>query len=317
MANGKRVISEFSGWWWLLVPMLFLAACQRHSAATPTAAAGRAIAPEFADFYAALGGQALLGQPETNRLFNPSNGAIIQYFTHLRLDFDPELPAGEQITVYPLGRWALPDYEASAIILPEVSSRQQLFPDTGFVVADPFLAFYEHIEGATLLGAPISPRLWQGDVRMQYFENGRLEWQPAFSEEERIQLGTLGLAHWLATQPAGFEVVFSPAPLAAIQTVTVRASVEAPILYDGETQIIHAKALAEGQPVAGIAMMADFTFEGATERVELGETGADGALHAPLTGWAWQPGQWIQLTISAYNGSEQPIGQTVLRFRRW
>ncbi|MCB0008616.1 MAG: hypothetical protein KDE04_19260 [Anaerolineales bacterium] len=317
MAKGKRSNSSYWRWWWFLVATLCLAACNQSPAATPTATAQRAIAPEFADFYEAHGGQALLGEPETGRLFNPGSGAVIQYFTHLRLDFDPALSTGEQVTVYPLGQWALPDYDNSAIILPEANSRQQLFPDSDFTVADPFLAFYEQIAGVDLLGAPISPRLWQGDVQMQYFENGRLEWHPALPEGERVQLGTLGQAHWLATQPAGFEVVFSPAPLAAIQTATIKAAVESPILYGGETQIIHAKALAEGQPVAGVVMAAAFTFAGKTELVDLGETGPDGALHAPLNGWAWQPGQWVELTISAYNGSDAPIGQTILRFRQW
>lgn len=75
----------------------FPSACQYYGAeAMPVCYA-------FLDFFLENGGEGLLGAPVTDVLL--ADGLLVQYFEKVRLEWHPELPAGERIQVSQLGVW--------------------------------------------------------------------------------------------------------------------------------------------------------------------------------------------------------------------
>src|SRR3990172_630562 len=64
---------------------------------------------------------------------------------------------------------------------------------TGYTVAPRFAAIYQDHGGREVLGDPIGPEIQDGEIVYQYFQNGRLEYNPAAPEGTQISLSPLGL----------------------------------------------------------------------------------------------------------------------------
>ena len=71
---------------------------------------GQTVSGDFLAFYEANQGEALLGTPITAVL--DEDGALVQYFVNGRLQKRPELPAGQQVVLSPLGQ---AHFEAAAV----------------------------------------------------------------------------------------------------------------------------------------------------------------------------------------------------------
>lgn len=108
------------------------------------------------------------------------------------------------------------------------------FPQTGFVVANGFLAYWEHFGGLARFGYPITaeihgcdPQGWCGT--MQYFERARFEWHPG-SDPARydVELGLVGTEAAPAADcgPCGGAAAFQP----------VAASTQAGCVYFPQTR---------------------------------------------------------------------------------
>ena len=295
--------------------LLLLPACSESAPAPGLATNTILVAPEFTSYYAAFGGERIFGAPQTNPLVNPDTGQVIQYFQRMRLDFDPSLPAADQVYPFALGEWAYTDSSAAELVAIDPAAPSRMIAGAEYAVAEPFLSLYEAYDGETLFGLPISPRIWQGDIRTQYFENARLEWHPGFPEGERVQVGLLGQAHWLATKPAGFEIAFSASALAGLPSVKLTTAVEFPLLYDDTTQIVHIKAMADQRPVPELAL--ELRLDADTSPIPLGRTNRDGSLHAALPEQPWSAGEWVELTILALNADGDILAEQLVRFRKW
>jgi uncharacterized protein YkwD len=80
----------------------------------------------------------------------------------------------------------------------------RFFPQTGYIVRDPFLATWQR-GGVELFGYPISPELQEHNrsdgklYTVQYFERARLELHPG--EQPEVQLGLLGRELYRASAP--------------------------------------------------------------------------------------------------------------------
>lgn len=70
----------------------------------------------------------------------------------------------------------------------------RFYSETGHWVRDPFLAYVDATGGLTRYGYPITDEYLdpQSGLKVQYFQNARLEWHPENPEPYRIQLGLLG-----------------------------------------------------------------------------------------------------------------------------
>ena len=210
--------------------MALLAACGEAPNAAPTAVGenGIPIASEFQDFYQDFGGRAILGEPVTEMFTTVPGERPLQYFQNLRLEYDA---LNGNVLVSQLGTWELGGLnEQIAAPVPE-DGAIRTFPNSEFTVQDEFLRFYEEQAGDVLLGLPISAQLNVDGLRVQYFENGRLEWHPEAPADQRVQLGNLGQTHFDNEMVFAYQEMRPAQPIssAGVTDVDISAYVKAPI----------------------------------------------------------------------------------------
>lgn len=301
---------------------LLLGACAGGgtAVATPIGATGIPVGAEFAPFYAAAGGARVFGYPITEAFQPATDEPLTQYFQTMRLDYRPEQPAGQQVTVYPLGEWAF-----AGVLKPEPApvaenGRSRLFPETGYTVQDEFLTFYEDHAGVQLFGPPISPQLDEGGLRVQYFRNGRLEWRPELPVVQRVQVSLLGQAHFDTVMVFRYRQIYAARPVssAGLTEVNVAAAVKSSVLYAGDEQVLYVTVqTADGRAVPDLLVAVTITYAEQSQIVELGRTDADGRIQTKLDLTAIPPGNQVQLLVTAYAINGDPIGAAMLGFRTW
>lgn len=294
--------------------LLVVACGQQDSSADRGPVTGFSVEPQFESHYETYGSR-LLGQPISGAC-EVAGGGTAQYFQRARLQVDP---AGQEVFFYPLGEWARDGVrkEVEAPVPPD--SRHRQFPETGFTVRDEFLDFYEENHGETFLGPPVSEQLDEGQLRVQYFRNGRLEWHPGAPPAERVRVGMLGQAHYLqAAHDVSCEIRARPVSASAVQDVDVLASAAAPILYTGEEQVIYALVTTPaGVPVSGVPVVLTLRDTDWTLSVELGRTDGEGKVHGALQMPRFVPGHVVGVTVEARGVDGQVIGETGLAFQTW
>lgn len=300
---------------------LLLAACSGNEPAAPVAvgATGISVAPEFAAYYEQYGGVRVFGYPITEDFPPTDDERLTQYFQTMRLDYMPSQPPGQQVSVYPLGEWAIAGVQDPEPAPVSENGRVQFFPETGYSVQDEFLTFYEEHNGPLLFGPPISPQLNEGGLRVQYFRNVRLEWRPELPTDQRVQLSLLGLAHFDTEMVFTYQRIYArPVSSAGIEAVDVSASVKSPVLYNGEEQVLYVTAQTQdGRSVSELRVGVAITYNGDSHNLDIGMTGGDGRIQVPLDLTGVPPGTEIQLLVTVYNSSGDVLGTDTLGFRTW
>jgi len=82
--------------------------------------------------------------------------------------------------------------------------RQRYFPETGHTLSEPLLSYYESNPYAeTTLGYPITVEFAdpENNARVQYFQRGRLEYDPALPYASQVRRTPLGLLLYQPGQP--------------------------------------------------------------------------------------------------------------------
>jgi hypothetical protein len=271
----------------------------------------------FAPFYEARGGERIFGEAISEAFSLSSEGLTVQYFQNLRLEYATGQPQSVQIT--PLGVWGYEGLRDKDPDETETNGRSRTFPETNQTVRDEFLAFYEEYSGEQVLGWPISAQLSVGGVRTQYFENGRLEWRPQLSLDQRVQLGWLGREHFDSEMAFVYREFANAAPVAAagVTDVNIMASVQSPVVYAGEEQLVFVTLLtATGEPVTDMRVSATLLYDGGTTAVDLGTTDGEGQLVHELDLIGIAPGQDVTLLLSVVNNG-RAVGETTLTFKTW
>lgn len=297
--------------------LLVISCQQSEPAVRPANVASNTIpvAPEFQSAYMTLGGQGVLGAPITG-VCHTAEGQQVQYFQRVRLDY---ASSADEVALHQLGSWALEGVgEQQAMEMPN-STRQRLFSETGITVQDEFLNFYEANNGELLLGAPISPQIDEGELRVQYFQNGRLEWHPEAPRDLRVQLGLLGEAHYAQTS-AGLicDSLAAPEIVPAPGRVAISASVKEAILYSEMEQMVYVSVVdPAGNLATNQTINLTLTYNGQTTTTTLGQTDADGKLETPIELTNFTPGEKATLQLTVLNAQGQEIGTTTLSFRTW
>jgi hypothetical protein len=149
------------------------------------------VSPRFAAAYNRLGAFERFGYPRTELFLE--GGLIVQWFQRGRLEFRPDLegtPYEVQISL--LGDQLLTDRPPPEEPL-EATNDRRYFPDTGFVVQNAFLRYFDARGGVDVLGYPITPEVNEADRPVQYFQRARLEYRKEFAGTAReVQLGLIG-----------------------------------------------------------------------------------------------------------------------------
>mgnify|MGYP001198648901 FL=1 len=304
--------------WWLVLLVGVLSACgaDPQSPQTPVGHNGLPVAPEFLDVYNELGGRVVVGDPITEPFVAGENGRTLQYFQNIRLEYDA---ASSQVAITPLGAWALAGLQELTPASTPADSPVRTFAGTSYTVQDEFLTFYNDHHGEKLLGQPISAQLNVDDLRVQYFENGRLEWRPEAPTDLRVQLSPLGQAHFDSEMRFTYQENRDARPVssAGVSAVTVDAYVRAPILYGGETQILYLTTRTPGgDPVTGLMVTLTLSYGNATESTTLGPTDDNGQLAYPLR-VSVPPGEHVDLRLQAMGSDGRVIGETVVTYKTW
>ncbi|MGQ9628598.1 MAG: LGFP repeat-containing protein [Anaerolineae bacterium] len=66
------------------------------------------------------------------------------------------------------------------------------FPQTGHTLRGEFLRFYREHGGELLFGYPLTEEFVESGLRVQYFQNVRMEWHPENPHPYQVELGLLG-----------------------------------------------------------------------------------------------------------------------------
>lgn len=288
-------------------------ACQvpgTQEATTTCSSTGLCVAERFQTFYHENGGERVLGLPHREAYTDEATGRTVQYFDNVRLEYDPTT---DEVIVTKLGSWALE---------PLADDRPEILPATEPVMEDAFDDFYIANNGEIILGRPLTNQIEEGQLRVQYFENGRLEWHPEAQVGRQVQLTPLGQSHFILEAPnSGFDVLAMPEVRA--QSADVTAAVSAPILYRGDDQILYviAEDANNGHPLSGLSVRVEMTFsDGTSSQTQVIEelTNSLGLTQTELDLPELAPGTEVQVQVEvAYPDENDPIGGTIITFQTW
>ncbi len=291
--------------------LLLLVACSGDEIDAPAN-----LEEEFVSEYVGFGGERVFGEQIGLPIEFEGEGIRVQYFENLRLEHPIGQPQNMRLSE--LGEWAYEGLREEIVDEVVEDGRSRDFPETGHTVRDEFLAFYDAFQGDELLGWPISPQLIEGGVRVQYFENGILEWRPQFPIDQRVQLGRIGKAHF-DSEPAIPEFTSLPrlADFAGLESVDLVSSVQRPVVYSGDEQRLFVTVSDEfGRLVEGIGVTAVLHHNDGEAEIDLGVTDGEGeiGLILPLDGIS--SGQDVMLEVMVV-GNGRLLGRTQLKFRVW
>ncbi len=161
-------------------------------------ATGHNVKEAFLDFFDHHGGLEVFGNPISEEF--EGDGVVQQYFERARFEWHPEKPVGERVQLGPLG------LEVHGAVDPAVNDwttpwnpHQLYFDETGHVVSNAFLDFFERHGGLAIFGPPISEAQIEGGRIVQYFRNLAMEWHPENPEPYRVQPALLGTVAYQTT----------------------------------------------------------------------------------------------------------------------
>jgi hypothetical protein len=311
----RRQLIVFS---FLFSLMALLAACGEEPNAKPTTVSenGIPIASEFQDFYQDFGGRSVLGAPVTEMFTAVPGERPLQYFQNVRLEYDA---VNGNVLVSQLGIWELGGLNEQITAPVPEDGAIRTFPNSEFTVQDEFLRFYEDQAGDVLLGLPISAQLNVDGLRVQYFENGRLEWHPEAPADQRVQLGNLGQTHFDNEMVFAYQEMRPAQPIssAGVTDVDISAYVKAPILYAGENQVLYVTTRTSGgDPVSNVIVEVAISYDDKTETVRSTATDDLGQLNLSLN-FNIPPGKEVVLRLTALGSNGRSLGETVLTYKTW
>ncbi len=189
----------------------------------------------FLSYWRDHDGEYLLGLPVTEVLHEEA-GIPVQYFERGRLEYHPKLHDGTILRGRIGADYAEALWRTFEPADPDSSiddATERLFVATGYTLSAPFLAFWEDHDGLTTFGYPISAPLWEyighQVLRVQYFERGRLEYDPSASTpsaDADVRISNLGRDLALLR---GYDTATIPAPAEPVLLVNTPTPLPTPV----------------------------------------------------------------------------------------
>jgi uncharacterized protein YkwD len=153
-------------------------------------------------------GVALAGWPISDEM--SEGGLRVQYFERMRMEYHPELASrGITVQITRLGAELAPQ---SARIGAFTSTKSKVyFPETGHSMSAPFLKYWRDHGSLETFGYPLSEPVWEGGLKVQWFERARMEHHPQLeSTGWGVQLTRLGDQAWARSGGRGTDTGAAP-----------------------------------------------------------------------------------------------------------
>jgi hypothetical protein len=274
----------------------------------------------FASALDRFGGERLLGAPLTEPYIAP-DGAIEQIYQRAVV-FSPSHDPID-LRFRHLGEMLGPP---DPPVLPSYERGSSYFPETGHNVAWAFADFYAATQGELLLGLPMEEAHLEGDMLVQRFKNGILEYHYDLPAELAMQLAPLGEVY-LASLPADSISSLAPhiQPTSIPQTaphqqsVTIETQVRYTFLPRSETQEITIRVLHDGIPWPHVTPLIVIHGPRGDFSPEIEPTDAEGRTSVLLAFDDLRPGEIVnyEVLISGEYGQGYAIGQYIACLESW
>ncbi len=159
---------------------------------------GHTLLNGFKQFWDANGGVAQFGYPLTEEFTerNPADDRTysVQYFERARFEWHPDTAS------VALGKIGLESFNANnkpgGVGIdppPNLTPDKRYFPETRHLLAGSFKQQWDSFNGKTLLGLPLGEEAAENGKTVQYFEYGKLEFNPAgITLQERVSVSIVG-----------------------------------------------------------------------------------------------------------------------------
>ncbi len=159
---------------------------------------GHTLLNAFKQFWDANGGVAQFGYPLTEEFTerNPADDRTysVQYFERARFEWHPDTAS------VALGKIGQEVFNANnkpggvgIDAPPNLPPDKRYFPETRHVLAGSFKQYWDTYNGQLILGLPLGDEAAENGKTVQYFQYGRLEFNPAgVTLQERVSVGILG-----------------------------------------------------------------------------------------------------------------------------
>lgn len=165
---------------------------------------GHTLGGAFRAYWERNGGVARLGYPISEELVenNPLDGQqrTVQYFERAVLEYHAEKEGTpDTVMLASVGLWVTQGRDFPRAAPAKSAPDRWYFAETGHIVKEAFLRYWQGQGGLAMFGYPISeelPEINPGDGKVytvQYFERARFEWHPTFAgTPDEVQLGLIG-----------------------------------------------------------------------------------------------------------------------------
>jgi hypothetical protein len=274
----------------------------------------------FASVLDRFGGERLLGAPLTGSYLAP-DGSLEQIYQRAVVFSPSHNPV--DLRFRRLGEMLGP---ADPPVLPSYERGSTYFPETGHNVAWAFADFYAAMQGDLLLGLPLEEAHLEGDMLVQRFQNGILEYHydlPAMLATQLASLGDLYLASLPADAISSLAVPIQPTspPLAypLQQSVTIETHLRYAFLPVGEAQEITVRVLHDGIPWSQVTPLIVVHSPRSDFSPEVEATDAEGTTSVLVALDDLRPGEIVnyEVIVSGEYGEGYAFGQYIAGLGSW
>jgi hypothetical protein len=274
----------------------------------------------FASFLDRFGGERLLGAPLTEPYLAP-DGSIEQIYQRAVV-FSASHDIAD-LRFRHLGEMLGP---SDPPVLPSYERGSSYFPETGHNVAWAFADFYAAMQGELLLGLPMEEAHLEGDMLVQRFQNGILEYHYDLPAELAMQLAPLGELYLTSLPADSISSLATPIQPTSLpqagpqqQSVTIETQVRYAFLPMGETQEITIRVLHNGIPWPQVTPRIVIHGPRADFSPEIEPTDAEGRASVLVALDDLLPGEIVnyEVLISGEYGQGYAIGQYIACLESW
>jgi hypothetical protein len=280
---------------------------------------GHYVSGEFWRYYQTFPDASFIfGDPITEQFSEPTSGRVVQYFQRARFEYYPENPAGQRVSLSPLGMLIMPKSPTGNLGNNFSPIGCRFYAETGFSVCYAFLDFFNANGGQAVFGKPISPFMGYNGRIVQYFERARFEWYPEYPDGNKVRLAELGRIYFdLAPEdPNRLQPVRAENAPGDVRSLISRAFTWKATTSKDDEQVVYVVVQDQTlRPVSGATTVVTVTWSQGGSRSFAQTSNASGFSSVPIQVRGEQQGSLVIIDVEVlYNGL---ASNTRTSFRIW